>query len=77
MVLITKEEKEAIVKRFPRTHIVRTMKQKSSRHRYYCEEARSVMAYLAKLRGDNTVDAKEGASHGYKQKNRRNRARLS
>jgi hypothetical protein len=52
MVLITKEEKEAIVQRFPDTYIVRTMKQKSKRHRYYCVESRPVMRYLKELRGE-------------------------
>ena len=39
MILITKEEKDAISKFFPDAHIVRTMRQKSKRHRYYCEES--------------------------------------
>ena len=51
MVLISKAEKEAIVERFPRVCIVRTMRQRSSRHRYYCEEAPQVMRFLNKLRG--------------------------
>ena len=51
MVLVTKSEKEAILKRFPRVGMVRTMKQRSKRHRYYCEEAPQVMRYLDKLRG--------------------------
>lgn len=50
MVAITKQEKEAINKRFPSAHIVRTMKQKSKRHHYFCEETRRVLAYLDELR---------------------------
>lgn len=50
MIAITKEEKEAIRERFPDVNIVRTMKQRSKRHRYYCEETGPVMRLLAKLR---------------------------
>lgn len=55
MVLISKEEKEKISKRFPRVHIARTMKQKSKRHRYYCEENRAAMRYLEELRSEGVV----------------------
>ncbi len=50
MVLISKEEKKAIREKFPKVNIVRTMRQKSKRHRYYCEEAPQVMRYLSDLR---------------------------
>lgn len=50
MVAITKNEREAISKKFPSAHIVRTMKQKSKRHHYFCEEAQRVLAYLEQLR---------------------------
>lgn len=55
MVLISKEEKEKISKRFPRVHIARTMKQKSKRHKYYCEENRAAMRYLEELRSEGVV----------------------
>lgn len=55
MVLISKEEKEKINRRFPRVHIARTMKQKSKRHKYYCEETRAVMKYLEELRGEDVA----------------------
>ena len=51
MIAITKSEKDAISVRFPNVHIVRTMKQKSKRHRYYCEESKGVMRYLRETRG--------------------------
>ena len=60
MVAITKTEKEAIAKRFPNVHIVRTMKQKSKRHHYYCEESRAVMRYLEQLRNTSVTEGKEG-----------------
>lgn len=50
MIAITKSEKEAISARFPEVHIVRTMKQKSKRHRYYCEETKQVMRLLSNMR---------------------------
>jgi len=50
LVLISKSEKEAIRAKFPKVNIVRTMKQRSKRHRYYCEEAPQVMRYLNELR---------------------------
>ena len=52
MIAITKEESEVIRKRFPNAHIVRTMKQKSKRHKYFCEEGRRVMAFLEETRAD-------------------------
>jgi hypothetical protein len=52
MIAISKAEKDVISERFPKVHIVRTMKQKSKRHHYYCEESRGVMNYLRKVRGD-------------------------
>lgn len=55
MVLISKEEKEKISRRFPRVHIARTMKQKSKRHKYYCEENRAAMKYLEEIRSEDVV----------------------
>lgn len=51
MIAITKAEKDAISAQFPNAHIVRTMKQKSKRHHYYCEESKGVMRYLEETRG--------------------------
>ena len=50
MVLITKEEKDQILKQYPNINIVRTVKQKSGRHRYYMEEAKGAMAMLDRIR---------------------------
>ncbi len=57
MVLISKAEKEAIREKFPKVGIARTMKQRSARHKYYCEEAPAVMRYLSRLRGKETRHA--------------------
>jgi hypothetical protein len=53
MIAINKSEKEAISKRFPDVHIVRTMKQKSKRHRYYCEENPAVLRFLNRARNED------------------------
>ena len=58
MIAINKAEKDAIVERFPNVHIVRTMKQDSRRHHYFCTEDKKVMQYLRRLRNpvkSNTV----------------------
>lgn len=55
MIAISKEEKDVICKRFPAVHIVRTMKQKSKRHRYFCEESRAVLSYLREARNKGVV----------------------
>lgn len=60
MIAISKQEKEAIVKRFPNVHIVRTMKQKSKRHRYYCEEPKGVIRFLEETRKKSTKPTKKG-----------------
>lgn len=55
MILITKAEADAIRNRLPETHIVRTMKARSQRHRYYCTESRDVRFLLNEIRGiENT-----------------------
>ena len=65
MILITKEEKDAISKFFPDAHIVRTMRQKSKRHRYYCEESVGVMKCLGEVReAYDTSYKKDGAAIG-------------
>lgn len=51
MVIITKEEKNLIREKFPNVHIVRTMKNRSKRHRYYMEERQEPMKMLRALRG--------------------------
>lgn len=50
MVLINKEEACCLREIYPNAHIVRTMKNKSKRHKYYCEETRDVMAWLRNKR---------------------------
>lgn len=77
MIAISKKEKEIISERYPNVHIVRTMKQKSKRHRYYCEETRQVMRLLNTMRGNEEVKTKEGTRYPIKQKRKRVSAQLS
>lgn len=58
MVLVTKSEKEIIKKAFPDICVVRTVKQKSKRHCYYCEESKGAMELLAELRKPTLVGGK-------------------
>ena len=57
MIAISKDEKKIISKKFPNVHIVRTMKQMSKRHHYYCEENRAVMNLIRKMRGGKQFSA--------------------
>lgn len=75
MVLISKDEKDIIHSYFPRVHITRTMKQKSKRHRYYCEEDGRVMAFLKKLRSKNVVSA--NSERGDRYTNRKKAGRVT
>ena len=59
MIAINKAEKEAILAAYPDTHIVRTMKQKSKRGHYFCEETSRIVKLLDAMRGS----AEEAGSH--------------
>lgn len=75
MIAISKTEKEAISALFPNVHIVRTMKQKSKRHHYYCEESKPVMRYLSKVR--NTGEATNKSREGVENTIRKNEKRVT
>lgn len=71
MIAINKAEKDAIRERFPSVNIVRTMKQKSKRHRYYCEETRQVLQFLREIRPEERANnAREGGYHTNRKTNR-------
>ncbi len=53
MIAINQHEREIIGEKFPAVHIVRTMKQKSKRGRYYMEETPAAMRFLKTLRGSD------------------------
>lgn len=52
MILITKDEKKAILEKYPATHVVRTMRNDSKRHRYYMVEDPGPMRMLRQMRGE-------------------------
>ena len=52
MIQVSKDEKTAILKKYPDVGIVRTVKQKSKRHRYYMEERKDAMYELRRMRGE-------------------------
>lgn len=74
MIAINKAEKELIVKKFPNVHIVRTMKSKSKRHRYYCEENRQVLNFLNRQRGNVENNPVKGDD---RHRNRKNGKRIA
>lgn len=57
MVAITKNEKQAVLQRYPDVYIARTMKNDSKRHHYYMTEEKAAMRLLKELRGSG--DRKE------------------
>lgn len=71
MIAINKDEKDIISARFPNVHIVRTMKQKSKRHHYYCEESKPVLKLLREMRDTGgATNQKVGASGEHRKKAR-------
>lgn len=50
MIEISRHEKDIIAAKYPRVHIMGTMKQRSGRGHYYCEESKKVMKLLQELR---------------------------
>lgn len=74
MIQITKAEKDAISVQFPNVHIVRTMKQKSKRHHYYCEETKQVVRFLKKTREPDCVT--DSNRKGVRNADRKNRDRV-
>jgi len=78
MILISKDERDAVVEAFPHVRMVRTVKQKSKRHRYYCEEDRRVMKFINGLRnGNSTEKSKESGSNSPRSYGKRDSVKLS
>lgn len=57
LITINKEEARLVREKFPNAHIMRTMKQKSKRGRYYCEENRKVINFINNIRKKNVVES--------------------
>lgn len=72
MITITKEETNEIRERFPDVHIVRTVKGRSRRHKYYCTEDKRVMNFLGRYRGNRYQEESDGERHRYKKERQRN-----
>ena len=51
MILISRDEKHAVLEKFPNVHIVRTCKQRSKRHRYYMVEEAGPMRLIVGANG--------------------------
>ena len=62
MVEVTKEEKMAILERYPNVHVRRTMKTESKRGRYFMVEAPGPMRMLQWIRSGKLVE--EGGESG-------------
>ena len=50
MILINKSERDIIHNYIPNAYITRTCKNKSDRHKYYCEESKRAMKLLRRIR---------------------------
>lgn len=56
MLAITKSEASELRSRCPSVHIVRTMKQKSHRGNYFCEETVAAIRVIKELRSGEISD---------------------
>ncbi len=54
MIAINKNEASLLREYFPHVHVTRTMKQKSGRHHYYCEENKRAMAFLQNVKSGHS-----------------------
>ena len=63
MILISRDEKQAVLEKFPNVHIVRTCKQRSKRHRYYMVEEPGPMRIIKQMRGEWVDKTRNQPSH--------------
>lgn len=68
MISINKEEAKAMREHLPNVHIVRTMKQKSKRGRYFCKESKQAIRFIKNMRNGGVTEKKVGESNGHNQK---------
>lgn len=71
MILISREEKQAVLEKYPDVHIVRTMKHDSKRHRYYMVEDPGPMRVIKQMRGE-WVDRPRRSRNNRNQRPQRN-----
>lgn len=55
MIMVNKEEANAIRKEHPDLKVTRTMRQHSSRHRYYAPETDGVKKTLSRMRNQSQI----------------------
>lgn len=55
MIQISLEEAKAIRARYPQVCIVRTMKQRSGRHHYWCDESLDAVEMVRRMRKAETA----------------------
>ena len=60
MISINKIEAKAIREHLPNVHIVRTMRQKSKRGHYFCEESGQAIRFLEDFRSGGYTTEKVG-----------------
>ena len=63
MISISKEEAKALRENIPGINIVRTVKQKSNRGHYYCEESRRASRFLDRLRNQPASNQRAGVNN--------------
>ena len=68
MISINKSEAKAIREHLPKVHIVRTMKQKSKRGHYFCEESRPAIKFLEDFRNRSNSVEKAGGENRFSKK---------
>ena len=59
MIAISRSEKDAILSKYPNTHIVRTMRQDSKRKHYFCTESPKVMKLLNAMRNAGVIEVRK------------------
>ena len=68
MISINKSEAKAMRESLPNVHIVRTMKQKSKRGHYFCEESRQAIKFLEDFRSKGVIVKKVGGYNRHHEK---------
>lgn len=59
MIAISRSERDAILAKYPNTHIVRTMRQDSKRKHYFCTESPKVMKLLNAMRSAGVIEVRK------------------
>lgn len=68
MISISKTEAMAIRENLPGVHVIRTVKQKSNRGHYFCEETSKALNFLEDFRNGGYTVEKAGGENRYNAK---------